>query len=290
MLALIANPASGRGAGKKTLPAVRAALRDHLSFEPILTAAHGDEARAVAHALDRGATTIAVLGGDGTWSNTARALLDAGAGRDVRFAPIAAGTGNDLVKTMRLPARDPSEIARLIAGGASRFVDAGTVNGRWFVNNVGFGFDAAVLERTQQPSMLRGNAVYLSAALSMLFGYRGFPARVNGDAHDEILLFVAANGAHFGGAFHIAPSASIDDGVHDLIMVKDVSPLRRLPLFGAVVRGAHLGHERVSSWKSATTRLSFPSPPSYDADGELVRANDSEIEITCVPAALRVIA
>jgi len=41
---------------------------------------------------------------DGTWSNVANAILEARA--DVRLALLAAGTGNDFVKSIGAPARD----------------------------------------------------------------------------------------------------------------------------------------------------------------------------------------
>jgi diacylglycerol kinase (ATP) len=291
---LIANPASGQGRGARALPAARRALEAIGEVAVHTTRAAGDEGRCVDDALDAGATTIAVLGGDGTWSKTACPVL-AGAA-DVRIALLAAGTGNDLAKSVGAPAGDYPATARLIAADAERRIDAGRVDDAFFVNIAGFGFDAAVVAQMLEMRWVSGPAAYAYAALRQLFGYRGFTASALGtgartDAGPSPYLGIFfANGRSFGGAFTIAPRAAIDDGLLDVITLGPIGTARRVAIFAAALRGTHIAAPEVAEMRAARHRWRFAAPPIFEADGELRRARSETIDVTCVPAALRVVA
>lgn len=294
---MIVNPAAGRGRGAKLLPALRAAFARNGVTDVRVTERSGDEARIVRSALDDGATTIAIAGGDGTWGRCAGAVLDAGAGNAVRLAFIAAGTGSDFAKNLGAPTNDVDAMAAMVAdGGSERRVDAGAIESggvtHWFLNVSGFGFDAVVLEDTMRGGMLRGNSAYIAAALRRLFGYPGF-AYTEGGAQGEsrlAMMLVFSNGSNFGGAFRIAPHASIDDGLIDQIHIGNVRGLARLPLFVSALRGAHLSHPKVRAARRAKFLLTFSAPPACDLDGELVQLIHRDVIVRAVPNALRVVA
>jgi diacylglycerol kinase family enzyme len=113
---------------------------------------------------------------------------------------------------------------------------------------------------------------------------------VEGESERRRLLLVFANGRWFGGAFHIAPTASVDDGVLDMVGVADAGPLTRLRLFAAVMGGRHLSLSAVEHRRAASFTLRFPAPPNAQIDGELVRLTATDVTVACLPAALRVVA
>ena len=237
------------------------------------------------------AAGLVAVGGDGTWSNVANAILRSGA--DCRLALIAAGNGNDFAKTIGAPAGDVVATARFVAAGVDRRVDVGKIEDRFFINIAGFGLDVAVLEEVARVKWLRGDALYIYAALRQLgscsstaIGIRS-PARER--ASEPHLMLVIANARFFGGAFRIAPSASITDGMLDAVAIRDASPFRRLRLFGAVIRGRHEAMPDVDIERSAAFTLRFLAPPAYETDGEYRRAASATIEVLCVPQALRVV-
>jgi diacylglycerol kinase family enzyme len=110
-------------------------------------------------------------------SATSRVL----AGSDCRLAIVPAGTGNDFAKSVGV-VRDVRTIAHGAAHGPDRLVDVGRAGDDVFLNAAGFGFDAAVIAETQRPTRLRGEAVYVAAALRELLGYEGFGAAVGDSA------------------------------------------------------------------------------------------------------------
>lgn len=287
---VIVNPASGRGRGAKAEAGVRRAFASVGVTDIRTTSAKGDERTVALRAIEEGAGTIVAVGGDGTWGNVANAILDSGA--DVRLALLAAGTGNDFAKTLGAPANDFEATARLVAEGSERLVDVGRVEGRYFLNVTGFGFDIAVLEDIETIRWLKGDAVYLYSALRQLFGYGGIDIDVASAARTrgtvKHLMLIIANGKNFGGSFHIAPSASVTDGQLDAIAIAVAPPLRRMRLFGAATKGTHVELAEVHTEQSPGFTLNFPAPPAYETDGEYNRASSATLEVSCVPRALRV--
>ena len=256
-----------------------------------MTGAPGDETTLARRAIDDGVTTLIVLGGDGTWSKAARALVESRAA--CRLVLLAAGTGNDFAKSVGTPAGDFEAMARLLADGAERRIDVGVIDDTPFLNIAGFGFDAAVLADLARIRWPTGNASYALAALRQLFGYRGFSARIereDGHATEHFLGLFFANGRRFGGSFQIAPKALLSDGRLDLIALGEMTPLRRARLFAAALGGRHLGRPEVREQSVTTLRVAFDEPPLYQADGDLYQARTRDVEVRCLPSALCLVA
>lgn len=293
---LIANPAAGRGRARRVLPAAGAAFAALVGDRVLETREPGDESRLVRQALEGGCDTLVVLGGDGTWSKAAAALVESGA--ECMLVPVAGGTGNDFPKALGLPAGDPVAMAALAAAGASRRIDVGVIEGRVFINSAGFSFDVAALQVAARTPWLGGAALYAYAALNLLLRYAGVRATVVEPSLDgaaaprerHLLGLVVANGPRFGGSFIIAPEARQDDGRLDLVCIADAGPMRRIRLLDAVARGTHTrGFAEVTTASGERVVLRFPGPPLYEADGELLLAARDEVELHCRPRALRVV-
>jgi diacylglycerol kinase (ATP) len=287
---VILNPAAGKGRGGKAEAELRRAFAQVGVTDIRTTSAKGDERTVALRAIEEGAHTIVAVGGDGTWGNVANAILSSGA--DVRLALAAAGTGNDFAKTIGAPATDFAATARLAVEGPDLRVDVGCIEGRYFLNVTGFGFDIAVIEDVATIRWLKGDAVYLYSALRQLLGYQGIEIDVATETTRHAarhLMLIIANGKHFGGSFHIAPQASLTDGRLDAVAIAVAPPMRRVRLFGAATRGTHLAQPEVRATQARSFKLSFPSPPAYETDGEYNRATSTELEVRCLPRALRVV-
>lgn len=284
----IINPASGRGRGARRLPALRRSLAAHGIVDIQVTTAPGDESRLARQALEDGCSTVMAVGGDGTWSKVAAALV----GSNCRLALVAAGTGNDFAKTVGVPAADATAMAKLALEGPDELIDMGRVGDRLFLNIAGFGFDASVAKAMLETGWLTGEALYLFASARQLFVFGGIEVDI---VPDEIsgfrnrLLLAVCNGRRFGGSFLIAPNAVLTDGQLDAIGVGEATPLRRAALFGAATSGAHLRFPEVTERRASSFLLRFRAPPVFQADGELHQATTTELEVACVPRALRIV-
>lgn len=293
-VSVIVNPAAGRGRGARSLAAVTAAFNAIGVTDIQTTKAREDEGAIARRAMDAGATTLVAVGGDGTWGNVANAILASGANREVRLALVAAGTGNDFAKTAGSPATDVEATARLVAEGVDTRVDVGRIEDHFFLNITGFGFDAAVLEDILKIKWVKGEALYLYSALRQLTSYPGVDITVTSKSkpRDRVrhLMMVIANARNFGGKFLIAPDASLTDGLLDSVSILDASTWRRIKLFGAVAKGSHQALDEVVMEQSPSFTVTFDAPPAYETDGEYRRAKTAELDITCLPGALRIVA
>jgi diacylglycerol kinase (ATP) len=288
---LIVNPAAGRGAVGANLPLVRSVFAAHGVDNIYESAGPGDEERLAARAVQEGMQTIVAVGGDGTCGRIANAILRSAA--PCRLAVVPAGTGNDFAKTLGMNKYSAAQVAELVIRGDATQIDVGLADGHYFLNSCGFGFDASVLEATSRVRLLKGDAVYIYSALRQLFTYRGVEVSVNG-APDvksgSMLMVTVSNGRWLGGAFKIAPQASVLDGKLDACFLGDSNVMQRMKLFLGAMRGTHIGMPSVSAAGVHDLTLTFHDIPLMEIDGELRRAQSRTVNIKCVPRALSVVA
>lgn len=285
------NPAAGRGGIRAKLSNLREIFRAHGIRKTYETTAAGEEEALALRAVDEGANTIVAVGGDGTSGRIANALIRSGA--RCRLAVVPSGTGNDFAKTLGVDKYGPEQIAELVTQGRESRIDVGFADGLYFLNSCGFGFDASVLEASSRVRYLKGNAVYIYAALRQLFTYRGIEVAakdVRGVKGGPMLMVTVSNGRFLGGAFKIAPHASVLDGKLDVCLFSDSNVVERVRLFAGAMRGTHVGMPSVRSASLEQLTLSFASKPWMEMDGELRVAGSRAIELRCVPRALAVIA
>ncbi len=289
---VIVNPAAGRGRGARLIPEITARFGKISGSEIRTTASKGGETALARQAIADGFTTIVAVGGDGTTTNIANAILHSGA--DTRLGVMPAGTGNDFAKILGTADADVATLAALCAHESDVRVDVGRIEDVFFVNCCGFGFDVAVLEEIGRTPWLRGSSVYLYTALRQLFGFRGIDVATKSKKEDRParlhMLLVIANGPRFGGTFIIAPGASVTDGQLDLVSILDIPPMRRITMLGAATTGTHQRYPECIFERSTSFDLQFSAPPSYETDGELHHASSSKLTVSSCPAALRVVA
>ncbi len=143
-LALVLNGA----AGKKDAHARETTIRDRLepkvrSFSTHAFNSGSAVAAAVRHAVADGADVVVALGGDGTQSAVAGALV----GTDTTMGVLPGGTFNYFARELDVDTMDKALDA--ILGGQVRRMDVGEVNRRTFLNNASFGVYPEILERRE---------------------------------------------------------------------------------------------------------------------------------------------
>src|SRR4051794_14815557 len=249
------------------------------------TPAGRDAARGVAReAGERGATVVAV-GGDGTVGLIAGALR----GTPGRLLVIPAGRGNDFARVLSIPT-DPAAAARLALDGKERTVDVGDVDGQTFICIASLGFDSDANRIANDAKLIRGNFVYLYAALRALVGWEHarFHVVIDGEAHDLRGWSVAvANSKAYGGGMFIAPQAELDDGEVDVVMVTGSSKFQVLKDIPKVFKGAHADSPHVQILRGAKVELSADRAFDIYADGDPIGRLPATVSIS--PRSLKVL-
>ena len=293
-LGVIINPSSGRGKGAARGELVLKTL-DEASQEYLdLSGNNIEEANANArHAINDGLIDgLVVVGGDGIAHLGVNIACDTG----ISLGIIAAGTGNDLARSLGLPEGDvvAGTQAFLANLAKPRTVDAikatSSTGSFWFFGTASAGFDALCNQRANQMSWPKGPRRYDIAMVLELAKFKPihYEATIDGEHRSfNAMLCAVANGPAFGGGMLIAPAAKVDDGYLDLFIVHAMSRLELLKVFPKVYTGGHVSHPAVEFVRAKSVKLSSGNMPVY-SDGEA--RGHSPLTSTVVAGALSVFA
>jgi YegS/Rv2252/BmrU family lipid kinase len=296
----IVNPASRDGALRRRWPRVESRLRQGLGrdFDVERTRGPRDAVRIAREAARAGTDCIVGVGGDGTANEVVSGVLEAGLGESTQVGLLPFGTGGDLSRTLGIP-RDLDQAVARLASGKVRRIDAGRVEmiGRdgspattWFVNIASFGISALVCEKVNTaPKALGGRGSFLVGTLRALAGFRSRNVTLHVDGallHEGPLVFAtAANGSYFGGGMHVAPQAVPDDGLLDVVAVRDAPRARLLSQIPRIYRGDHLDLPEVRVARGARIEAeAAPGEVWIELDGEPLGTLPARFEV--LPGAL----
>jgi YegS/Rv2252/BmrU family lipid kinase len=229
--------------------------------------------------------TVAAVGGDGLLRPIAGALK--GTGSAVALVPC--GRGNDLARVLGIP-RDPAQAARLAVEGGERSVDVATVDGTPYLGIASFGFDSEANRIANEAKLIKGDAVYLYAALRALAAWKpaNFEVTVDGTRHAATGYSVAVgNSRSYGGGMLLLPHAELDDGKLDVLLSGDASKLAFLRELPKVFKGNHLDSPHVTVLRGEVIEVSSDRPFVIYADGDPIGATPATVRVE--PGALRVI-
>jgi diacylglycerol kinase (ATP) len=289
-LVVVANPAAGRGKGGRLVGKVDRMLHEAgIAHEfRISESAEGLTAQ-VREAAEAGASTIAVLGGDGSAGLAANGILETGA----TLAVLPSGTGDDFAHSLGIGSLaaavralvDPNVVAIDVVR-----VTTGTER-RVYVNVAGAGFDSEVNEAANAMRLdLGATGTYLASVVKTLSRFA--PAGFRIELDDEVvegphMLVVVANAVSYGGGMRVAPRASVVDGKLDVLLLRALPKTAFLRAFPKVFRGTHVRHPAVTMATASHVSVEADRRVHVYADGERVGPLPARFEI--LPAALPIV-
>ena len=285
-IALLTNPAAGRGRAARLAAAAAPRLRDAGFSVRLLGGGDASQSLALAReAVDTGVDVLVAVGGDGLVHLAAQAV----AGSSTVLGVIPAGSGNDLARTLDIPRRDPERAADVVVGSRTRRIDLARCGTTYVVTVVAAGFDAAVSERAET-SGRAGPLRYVLATLAELrdLAPRTYTLELDGQAREvEAVLVAVANGPSYGGGLRVAEGAEVDDGLLEVVVVGAMSRLDLLRTFPRLYTGGHTAHPAYERHRARRVRIAGPEGAVAYADGERVGALPLTVEV--VPSALEVL-
>ena len=277
----IFNPAAGKGRGVRHLRAIREAVTA-AGFTPDFrhTQEPGHGAALAEAAARDGVDTVVAIGGDGTVGEVVAGLMRVDAARRPALGLIPVGTGNDYAKVLKLKPGDFRAAALTLAARITRPLDVGEVNGRFFANGFGLGFDGTVAENAAAIRFVEGFPAYLVSVFKTLSSWKNFELSVESDEgawNGRALLACVSIGSCCGGGFYLTPDALPDDGLFDLCTLGDFGKLEAIANLPKALKGAHVGHPKVAIRRSRRIVLRSDRPLTAHLDGNLIlRVGHSE--------------
>jgi diacylglycerol kinase (ATP) len=225
-----------------------------------------------------GYTDVFLVGGDGTLNY----FINLYSNISIPIALFKGGSGNDSAWKL-YGDKSVQEYFEVAIKAEPKRIDGGVCNEKLFINGLGIGFDASIVEHMKQKKLLfKGHLAYLWAVVRNIFFYRESMLKIELDGktfHEEFFMISIANGSRYGGGFLVAPNADMSDGLFDVVLIKMIHPLKRLPHLPSVQKGKHLELLFVKSHQSDSVRISSDKQIAAHCDGELIYATDFKIKM-----------
>src|SRR5215472_11079198 len=279
---------NGKVAGNEVL---RAAVARHRAaghrIEVRVTWEAGDARRFVSEAGE--VDLLIAAGGDGTLNEVVHGLMDIP--EDVRpiLGIVPLGTANDFANGCGIP-RDPKKALSLCMKGEAVPIDVGKANDYWFINAATSGFGAEITATTSpELKRLLGPAAYtvMGAILAInLHHYQGRLILPDREITNSGPVAIVGNGRQAGGGIQVAPRAFIDDGLLDVLVVRQVPPTALLAAARELQQLPPDG-EYISYWQTPWLEVHSEEAIPVNLDGEPLRL--STVRYEALPKAISLI-
>ncbi len=230
-------------------------------------------------AVSQQKTMVVAVGGDGTINEVAAGLVHT----ETALAIIPAGSGNGFALHLGMSKNHKSAIQQLNTAKRSK-VDTCLLNGKFFINVAGLGFDAQVAYHTKE-DVKRGFWNYLKRALQLVTKYKPEELSLEIDGkkiEGKYAAAVIANASKYGYIFTVAPFAKLNDGLLDIILFKDTFvPRYFLEAYRFVNNTVHKS-SITETYTGKSIKIKSVNKSYYHLDGEGFDQT-TDFEISVVP-------
>lgn len=217
------NPISGTGGKTHLLQIIKKQTEEkNIPFEILDTNAEGNYDNLKAKLAEEFITDVIVCGGDGTVNQIANALQ----GIEINLGIIPMGSGNGLAFAAKIP-KNVKKALDIIFNGNASFIDSFYINNKFSCMLSGLGFDAQVAQDFAKQSK-RGLVSYVKQSAKNFIKANPYPFEITIDGKTifiEAFFISIANSNQFGNNFTIAPKASLNDGLLDIVVVNTMNKL-----------------------------------------------------------------
>lgn len=279
----IINPVAGKRLDRRIMLSRMERAFPRGGYEVFTTLGEGDAKALTEKVVAEGKPArVYACGGDGTLNE----VVNGAAGCDyVAVTNVPTGTGNDFLRVYGKKGRAKFEDIAALRDGPQSPMDLIDCNGRLGIDVVCVGVDARTatdVHRYKQHPLVTGSGAYVLSLMENVVKGITRPMRVDMGPHHydgKTALLCVCNGRHYGGGFCPMPEAIPDDGVLDMLMVKDVSRIKLAQLVGKYAKGRYkeLDPALYLSWHGDAVDLELREEGTAIVDGEVVRGKSFHI-------------
>ncbi|MFW6034779.1 MAG: diacylglycerol/lipid kinase family protein [Halothermotrichaceae bacterium] len=282
----IVNPVSASGRTAKLWPHYQEQFdMEKINIASVYTDYPGHAAELVRQAITEGYIRIMAVGGDGTVNEVVNGFVenDKLVSPAVELIVFSQGTGCDFIKSLGIK-RGFAEIVSIIKKGSKKYFDLGCVTyisfhgkkrNRYFVNLADVGIGAETVQLVNNSTKIFGGFLtYLTGALRTILKYNNKNIRLKVDGEElmnkKINSVMVANGRFFGGGIKIAPFASPENGVFDIVILGDLSKREIVYNLARAYKGKHVSHPKVDIIKGRKIEVESSTKMIVEVDGEII--------------------
>lgn len=298
----IVNPYSANSSTAKSWPYFLKQIKDSgIKIDYCLTKEPEEATDIVGKAVSAGKTKIIAVGGDGTINEIVNGLFADNAlfNPDVELAILRQGTGSDFIRSLGIISKPPSFV-ELLKRDRIKYIDVGKISfvnyvgnprERYFINacNIGIGADT-VYKVNNRSKALGSKLTYFLGVMQTVIGYKNKLLSVTLDneqvLEDKFCGIMVCNGRYIGGGMMIAPEASIDDGLFDIVVIRDISKPKLLTHLPLIYKGKHVNIKGIELYRGKEVFVSAEEKIYLEADGEV--PGFCPVKFSIIPQILKV--
>ena len=285
-IVFVYNPISGN---RRLIPVVpiieRFVNRDLYDYSIISTEYKGHATELARQYAAQQYDAVIAVGGDGTVNEVGCGLIGTGTALGI----IPCGSGNGLARHLGIP-MDPFKAVKWLDKSIFTEIDYGMIENQPFFCTCGVGFDAKVSDSFSKAGS-RGVLTYLESIMKEIATYHNETYKLSFDNSSETFeafFITCANADQWGNNAFIAPTASLQDGILDVICAHPFSvvdaPLIAFQLFNKQIHK----NPKVSVRKCRRVTITRDTEGPAHYDGEPVMLG-KEIHIEIVSGGLKVL-
>jgi len=299
---VLINPVAGAQKGRDDWRNIFLLLDQYkITYQRRVTEYRRHSIKLVQDFLAQGYRNFIVAGGDGLLNEAVNAIFTQTVvdSKQVTFAVIPLGTGNDWIRTFGIP-RDYEAAIQIIRNGKTLKQDVGRVfyhvqeeeKAWYFINMCGAGFDAEVNKKVadDRSSGHLGPMKYRYHVFSSLMGYNPTKMTLVMDGKEiihEVFSIAVGIGNYNGGGMKQLPFAVPDDGVLDLTVIRKITRLKVIRSMNKLYDGSFIELPEVSTYSGKSIQIISEPKCWIEADGEALGESPFRFEI--LPQALNVV-
>lgn len=277
----IINPYAGKQDSESLIPFIEQYFADKTEEYQIIRTEYAGHAKEIASGYTKeDDVCLYGIGGDGTMYEILNGLNEG-----VCMAIIPNGTGNDHFRNLKLDHQSLTDLLKKTIEGRVVKCDYGVANNRRYLNSSSMGIDADVNQLANEWGKkypIPKSIVYIVAALKVVLKPEPvhFKITIGDKVLDRKSLLVAAMvGQYYGGGFHPSPIADLQDGLLDVIIVKEMKLSRILVVLPKYMKGTHMDLPEVEYLQTDALTLDADRPVLYGCDGEPILETHIEYHV-----------
>ena len=294
---LIVNPVSGKQISKKLLPNTILELKNNNFKLKIIESEYKGHIEKILNSYDiKNYDYCCIMGGDGSFHEAINGLMNRDDQFKIPLSLIPAGSGNSLARDLNI--LDFKKAIKNIINRNIKNIDIAEISYNdqkiYSFNIVGWGMVANIGINAEKYRWL-GTSRYTILSLFEIIFKKTNNANITYydennkkyELKNDFIFAVICNTIHTGKGMKIAPRAKLNDGLMDLILIKDVSRLKLLQLMPKLFTGKHINDNAVEYIHVSRIKLKPNKVSKLNIDGEI--KGITPFELTVIPNEIEII-
>lgn len=231
---------------------------------------------------------IVVAGGDGTINRVVNIMMREHI--DVPIGVIPAGTSNDFAKHINMPQNFVECIDKILTSNVQE-VDVGLANDKYFINICSAGIFTSAPQKTDMNlKNAIGKLSYFITGVEQVFEFKPFSVRIETETDiiiENVMLFLIFNGSSCGGMDKFTDGASIQDGLLDVVIIKECTFAEASVLLPKVLTGNHFEDKNVIYLREKWLKINKTKGKVDDPDVDGESGLKFPLEVKCIEKGLK---